>query len=374
LFPAIKTHNIGLALILQKLNLPQTTASRPARNAPAPGQSENILLIRFKSIGDVLFTLPAVHLIRENFPNAKITFLTSKENVPLISGFRELDEVRCIDRSVYHRGNPVAILRHSISLWRWLRRSKFSLTVDFQGYGETAFIAWLSGSPQRWGSVYRAGRGWAYTRPVQRDDQAHPADWNLSLLRQCGLSGGPIHNEFVVPDAALGEARQFFATHGLDPAKPTLFIQPFTSTPRKCWPLENFLTLARHFKERGVQILFGGGPADLVALAPAQQEGFPVSAGVPLLVTAGLMKLSTMILGGDTGLLHLAVAMNKRVIMLMSSSVHTRCHPFQHADWILTPPPAGTISHITTGVVIAACSHAFAELHPGAPICSSPVS
>ena len=39
----------------------------------------NILLIRLKSIGDILFLLPAVHRIRENFPDAKITFLTSKK-------------------------------------------------------------------------------------------------------------------------------------------------------------------------------------------------------------------------------------------------------------------------------------------------------
>jgi ADP-heptose:LPS heptosyltransferase len=45
-------------------------------------------LIRLKSIGDILFTLPAVNVIRENFPSAKIAFLTSKENAPLLQGFR----------------------------------------------------------------------------------------------------------------------------------------------------------------------------------------------------------------------------------------------------------------------------------------------
>ena len=321
-------------------------------------------MIRFKSIGDVLFTLPAIHVIRENFPNAKISLLTSKENVSLAAGFRELDEVRGFDRGIYRRGNPMAILRESISFWKWLRQRKFSLTVDFQGYGETAFITWLSRSRERWGSVYRAGRGWAYTRAVKRENHLHPADWNLSLLRQCQLSSEPIHNEFVLPETALNEARRFFAQNGHDPAKPTLFIQPFTSTPKKNWPLKNFLMLARHFQERGMQIIFGGGPADLATLAPAKEAGFPVSAGMPLLVTAGLMKLSTLIVGGDTGLLHAAVAMNKRVLMLMGSSVHTRCHPFQHADWILTPPPDQNISGITTTAVIDACSRALAELQP----------
>jgi ADP-heptose:LPS heptosyltransferase len=89
---------------------------------------------------------------------------------------------------------------------------------------------------------------------------------------------------------------------------------------------------------------------------------------VPLIVTAGLMKLSTLIVGGDTGLLHLAVAMDKRVVMLMCSSVRTRCHPFQHPDWMLTPPSSETISDITTGVAIAACSRALAELLPNEPI------
>jgi ADP-heptose:LPS heptosyltransferase len=355
------------------LNLPQRTSSgasnptlRDARSAL--DENGNVLLIRFKSIGDVLFTLPAVHMVRENFPNAKIAFLTSRENVPLIAGFRDVDEVFGIDRRVYHRGNPMAIFRETVSLLRWLRGKKFSLAVDFQGYGETALIAWLSRSPRRWGSVYRPGRGWAYTHAVERENLAHPADWNLSLLRQCGLIGSPIHNEFVLPDAALTEARQFLAAHGLDPAKPTLFVQPFTSTPRKCWPLENFLVLGRHFHDRGMQILFGGGPADRAALAPAQQAGFYVSAGVPLLVTAGLMKLSTLIVGGDTGLLHLAISMNKRVVMLMSSAARTRCHPFQHPDWVLTPPTGDTISGITTGAVIEACSQALSELHPAEPL------
>lgn len=37
----------------------------------------NILLIRLKSIGDILFTLPAVHAVRENFPSAKIRMFLS---------------------------------------------------------------------------------------------------------------------------------------------------------------------------------------------------------------------------------------------------------------------------------------------------------
>ena len=158
----------------------------------------------------------------------------------------------------------------------------------------------------------------------------------------------------------MAGAGKFFAENNLDAAKPILFLQPFTSTPHKNWPLVNFIGMARHFHSRGVQIVFGGGPSERAALEPARAAGFVVSAGAPLLVTAGMMKLSTLVAGADTGLLHMAVAAGKRVVMLMASAdIITR--PFQHSNWALAPACGNPISSIRTETVIEACAGAFAE-------------
>jgi len=323
---------------------------------------QNILLIRFKSIGDILFTLPAVHVVRENFPGAKITFMVSREHAPLLQGFRDVDAVLPVDRAIYRSGNPVRMVAGTWALLRRLRREKFSLAIDFQGYGETALLTWLTRAPERWGTVYQSARGWAYTRGVQRDWQAHAAEWNLGMLKQCGLQAGTGRNEFVLPAEPLAEARRFFAAHGLEAAKPTLFIQPLTSSPHKNWALEKYLELARHFQNRGVQILFGGGPAERATLEPARAAGFPVAAGAPLLVSAGLMKLSTVILGADTGLLHLAVAMDRRVVMLMNSHARKRTHPFRHADWVLATEAKIPIASLPADMVRQACAEALGRL------------
>ena len=321
----------------------------------------NILLIRLKSIGDILFLLPAVHRLRENFPGAKITCLTARENAPLLAGFQEVDEVLTLDRARFQSGNPGTILSEAFSLYRRLRRGKFSLVVDFQGYGETAWLAWLSGAPQRWGNVYGPGRRWAYTHGVTRNERIHHVDWYLSLLEQCGLPPGKIVNEFILPEDALNEARRFFAAHNLKTGQPTLFLQSFTSSPNKNWPFDRYLAVARHGREHGLQILFGGGPAERAALEPVCQADFPVSAGVPLLVTGGLMKLSSLILGGDTGALHLAVAMGKRVVMIRDSVTPGSPYPFQHPDWAVTPTSGRDVSSIETGAVIEACARAISE-------------
>jgi ADP-heptose:LPS heptosyltransferase len=324
----------------------------------------NILLMRLKSMGDVVFTLPAVNLVRDTFPRARITFLVSAENAPLLEGFRAVDETLAVNRARYHRGNPVHILTDTVSLLRRVRRGRFSLVVDFQGYGETAWLAKLSGAPQRWASVHKTPRRWAYTRSFRCDYRVHPVDWLLSFLHQCGVRPGTVRNQFVLPDKSLNEARGFFAAHQLAVDRPTLFIQPFTSNPAKNWPLDRYCAIARHWRERGRQVLFGGGPADRAALEPARQAGFPVSAGVPLLVSAGLAKLCALTIAGDTGLLHLAAAMGQRVAVIIPSTTPGNKYPFQHPEWAITPAPGMNISTIGAETVIAACERALAETEP----------
>jgi ADP-heptose:LPS heptosyltransferase len=315
---------------------------------------ENILLIRLKSIGDILFTLPAVHAVRKNFPKAKLHFLVSKEHAPLLRGFSEIDKVISLDRAIYRSGNWKAAGIGTFELLCGLRQKRFSRVIDFQGYSETELLAWWSGAPERWGSVYNAARGWTYTHTSLRDGKLHPAEWNLSLLQKAGLPAGQIRNEYVLPADAFEAARQFFAANKLSENKPTLFIQPFTSNLQKNWPLENFLRLAWYFHSRGIQIIFGGGPGDRSALETARAAGFVIAAGTPLLVSAGLMKLSNVVVGADTGLLHLAVAMDKRVVMLMHSNAPGSSHPFQRADWTALPAPGKSVAEISLAMAIEA--------------------
>jgi ADP-heptose:LPS heptosyltransferase len=151
----------------------------------------------------------------------------------------------------------------------------------------------------------------------------------------------------------LAAARGFFEAQALDPVKPTLVIQPFTSSPQKDWPFENYLAVARRWQATGVQVIFVGGPADRPRLEPARQEKFCVATGLPLLVSAGLVHLATLALGGDTGLGHLAVALERRVVMLMRDNRPGSCVPFQHPAWAVAPAHPGRIQEIAVETVMA---------------------
>ena len=328
---------------------------------PSIGGIERILLIRLKAIGDVVFTLPAVHALHEIFPHAEISFLTSTEHAPILRGFGGVHKILTVDRSLYKRMAIPAIWNHTLALIGTLRRARYDLVVDFQGYGETALLARLTGAPRRWGMTRDGFRKRAFTRRVVCDHRRHPAVWNRLLLAECGLDLPSLCNRFVLSDDGVKEALAFFHANSCDPDRPVLFIQPFTSSPFKTWPLDRFVELGRAFRGRDVQVIFGGGPGNREALEPVRGAGFPVSAGLSLLASAGLVKLSTVTVGGDTGLLHLAVAMGKRVVMLMESVGPGSATPLGHEEWVVLPgTPSGTAS-IQLGEVIAACERALRE-------------
>ena len=325
----------------------------------------NILLIRLKSMGDVVFTLPAVNLVRENFPKARITYLTSAENQPIVEGFAGVDEVLALDRKLYKKFNLKAISGATFDLLRRLRRGKFSLVVDFQNYGETALLARLTRAPQRWACCFgRKLRHAAYTHRLPRPNHVHPAEGHLQLLTHFGLRPAPVRNEFRLPDRGRAEARRLFAEYGLSPAKPTLFIQPFTSSPQKNWPLGNYVAVARHWKAKGVQVVFGGGPGEQRLLTPVIAGGFPVFAGNPLATVVWLMNFSTLTIGGDTGLLHLAVAMGRRVLVLMSPGGPGSPTPYLRNEWVVRPHGGRGVSEIKLEAVNRAIAAALAAEKP----------
>jgi ADP-heptose:LPS heptosyltransferase len=254
------------------------------------------------------------------------------------------------------------------SLVHQLRRARYQLIVDFQGYGETALLAWIARAPRRWGGVQKKARRHCYTHLCPLSPSAHPIDGHLQLLHSGGLDLWEVRNEWVLADHSLDEARRFLVDSGWTPGKPLVFIQPFTSSAQKNWPLASCMVLARRFRQQGAHIVLGGGPADRSLLLSSLGAEFPISAGLDLLTHAALTQLSTLVIGGDTGLLHLAVALQKRVVMIMGYNHPGSTIPYLHADWTIIPQPGGHLADISVAQVAAAVNQALTELGSGLSI------
>jgi ADP-heptose:LPS heptosyltransferase len=279
---------------------------------------KEILIIRWKSIGDVAFTLPAVNRIRDNFPDARLTFLVSKENAFVVEGFEAVDRIWTVDRGALKEGRYLAGVSSFLGLLRQIRRERFDLVVDFQAYGETALMARISGARERWGNAKPTFRSRAYTRnyDLGRERTTHPAMRHLAMLEAFGLRATPMRNVHRLDARHRDEARGHLDREGVSPGAPLVYFQPCTSAVAKNWPMDRYLAVARWLRERGFASVFGGGPSESAVLAQAKAAGFVVSTGLGVRGCVGLMAEASLVVGGDTGLVHIANSLGRRVLMI----------------------------------------------------------
>jgi heptosyltransferase II len=128
----------------------------------------NILLVRLRLVGDVVFTTPAVRALRRRYPSARIVYLVESAAAPVIADNPHVNEVVVIAHS---RG--WGRLRDDLALGRRLRAGRFDLAIDFHGGTRSAWLTWATRAPVRVGYDV-PGRSWMYTKVVHRARELRP--------------------------------------------------------------------------------------------------------------------------------------------------------------------------------------------------------
>src|SRR5476651_2737522 len=103
-----------------------------------------ILLVRLRQIGDVVFTTPAVHALRERFPAAHLAYLVEPAAAPVVLHNPHLNDVIVAPRAGGARG-----FFADLALGRRLRAQRYDIAIDFHGGPRASLLTWLSGAPVR---------------------------------------------------------------------------------------------------------------------------------------------------------------------------------------------------------------------------------
>ncbi|MDQ3487101.1 MAG: lipopolysaccharide heptosyltransferase, partial [Acidobacteriota bacterium] len=106
----------------------------------------NILLIRLRLIGDVVFTTPIPRALKRVFPDAHLTYLVEPAAAPVVARNPSVDDVVIVPRS---RGAQRIVDDMKLA-WR-LRRSRFDLVIDLHGGPRSSWLAFATRAPQRIG-------------------------------------------------------------------------------------------------------------------------------------------------------------------------------------------------------------------------------
>lgn len=276
-------------------------------------------------LGDFVMATATFERVRAAFPNAHVTVGMRPFLRGMLAGSSWFDEVVETPpfRGLGGLGRQVADLR----------RRHCDLAIVLPNSIATGLVPFLAGVPLRLG--YRQGRPglmnlgrsavvrrrWFEKRQGPRRWPTPMPNYYHDLLDDLGLPPGGLHPRLFVTDEAERWIGEHLRTLGLRDERLLLLVVGANYGASKLWMPERFAAIARHFQQRhGLRALVLVGPAEvelgerIAAMGDAIAMTKPV---LPLDKLFALVRRSALMVTGDTGPRHLAVAFDRPVVCLM---------------------------------------------------------
>lgn len=308
----------------------------PSDSAPA---RPKILIIRGGAIGDFILTLPALGLLREAFPSARLEIIGYRNVAVLAEGRFYADSVRSIEygpmAGFFARGGTL-----DSELCEYF--SGFQQVVSYLFDPDGIFEA----------NVRRAGVKNFLSAYAKIDDETHAARQLARPLEGLALylddAAAKVH-----PSPADRAAAERFWT-GAEGAWRA--IHPGSGGARKNWPIGRWQELVGRLLENGERLLVVGGEADRVAVETlnAAHPGRPrLACDLPLPELAAILERCTGFLGHDSGVSHLAAAVGVPCVLLFGpTDPHVWAPANAHVQVIQAPE--GDLQRLAVDAVWAA--------------------
>lgn len=279
-------------------------------------------------MGDIIHALPGAASLKHSFPEARVTWVVEPQWVPLLEGNGFVDRF-----VVFRRDNP-ASWRHTKDE---LRAEHYDLAVDFQGLTKSALIAHLA-RPERiagFGSrvVRERPAGIFYSTRVE-SGAVHVVDQALDLAAGAGATN--LVRVFPLPAGA---------PEGRLPDQPFALASPLAGWASKQWPLEYYERLAALLREKlGLPLVLNGAPGTVPAVAGTLAH----ESGIPGLID--VTRRAALVIGVDSGPLHLAAALNKSGVAIFGPTDPARNGPYSGDFEVFRTPGAHTTHRRGTAI------------------------
>jgi ADP-heptose:LPS heptosyltransferase len=287
---------------------------------------ENILVIDFGQLGDVVLSLPALGAIRARFPGARITAAVGKTGAEVINLSGYVDKTLTVDRVALRDGFALLSVLNIFKLVKDVRQRQFDFVIDLHSLSETNLLGFLSGANRRLFSR-RPGRSLDFLSnfhprpPVEQPKSRHLVDRYLDVLLPLGVKSADRIPRLRTRPGDDRHVEQILKKSKADSGTPLVGLFPGAGHSSRRWPLERFAELAEFLiRNDQVRMVVFVGPEER-ALVSQMRSLFPASTiilerlSVSQLASA-LARLAALV-SNDTGPMHIAAAVGTPVVLLL---------------------------------------------------------
>ncbi|MBI5326787.1 MAG: glycosyltransferase family 9 protein [Deltaproteobacteria bacterium] len=322
-----KIYLLTRALLLRPLCL-----MRPQRTLE-PDSIRDILFLRHDRIGDMALSLPAIKLLKNSFPHARLTVVASGSNKDILSNNPYVDEVL-----VYN--GMFDYIKHA-------HHRRFDLAIDpFHNNHELkpAFMTFLSGARYRIGFAF-AGRELFFSMKAPLYDEKNSfIQIMMLILSELGIEDDKSDEPliFITPDEKTEAEKNLSILSG----KRLAAIHPGAFYPSQRWPIDRFAEIAKELSYHGFGVIF---------FAPAKE--FPdfdknifkdslnvlIANDMQMRQFIALLSLCEILICNNSGPLHIACALKIKTVSIMGPTVpavwrpHGKGHTVIRRDYPCSP-------------------------------------
>jgi lipopolysaccharide heptosyltransferase II len=278
-----------------------------------------LLVIRLRSIGDTVLTTPSLVALRRFLPHTSIDILLEDWVAPVLDGSPLVDRV-------------ISVPRHSKTararIARELHRTGYDVVYNLHGGTTATLLTRASGARQRVGYAhYQYARLHNHVAPSPQEIWARPtlhsAEQQLALI---GWTGVPVSDRpatrLAVTEKAGRSVAAKLAAYKID-AEAVALIHPAAAFETKQWPSENFARVIDEVAARGLTPVVIVAPKEKQVLDRVVQQSSARVIGLTDLslpeVTA-LAARAQLFVGNDSGIAHMAAAVNTPCVVVFGSS------------------------------------------------------
>ncbi|MBA3993485.1 MAG: hypothetical protein C0469_08160 [Cyanobacteria bacterium DS2.3.42] len=306
----------------------------------------DVLVVKLSAIGDVVHSLPAVGLLKKRLPQAKITWVVEPLSKDLLLGNPVVDRVVIFEKKKFKSLSASAMKAFAGEL----NQTKYDCAIDLQGLFKSAAIC--RGSKARRIFGFADGREMA---PLMYTDRVHTGDYhsfakhvvlhnlelanaaanaltgkkqdladNLTLMSEAQFLLPSIKDESIQKIERLFDEQQKAQVGQAAEHAPLVVLIPGTTWITKLWPQPSWVALGEKFVASGYRIALIGGKSEVEANKNLAQEirqshtqanVTDLTGKTTLVDLMALFSRSQLVVGGDTGPLHLAAAINGPAIV-----------------------------------------------------------
>lgn len=308
------------------------------RQADAPASIRELLLIRPDHLGDLLFVTPALPALRRALPDTRITLMVGPWNADLAHSLPDVDAVEVCPFPGFERRPKESVLAPYRLLAREaqrLRTRRYDAAVILRfDHWWGAWLAAEAGIPARIGYDRPETRPFL-TAAIPYTAARHEARQNARLLASLApdLQDRLGPTCYPVTAAEHEWAAAWLAEQGAHPDVPLAAIHVGAGAPVKQWPVERWAAVAQRLAAgHDLRLMVTGGPGERT-----QAEAFVAAAGLPVMNAAGrttlgrlaaLLSRCRLVMGSDSGPLHVAVAVGVPTVHLYGPADADRFGPW----------------------------------------------